>query len=276
MVTGIAVDGSGNAYLAGSVANPSLPVTSGAFQRTDPDPDNTTSFVANFAPSNASETTITSSNNPQADSQSVTLTAHVAPVTGNAVPTGVVNFSYRDNDPVNVELDGSGNASYTTPYLPVGENTITALYVPATGVPYSPSTFAFVQTITGQVAAPTFTPAGGTHATPFHTLLETASPGATILLHDRRDDADHSLNAILVDSPDHCSVDHHQGNRGRARRHVQRGKHGRLYPQADRHYDNHVATVFSKPFGAGRRDYLDSHGDRSLRFDPDRLGDLQA
>ena len=77
-------------------------------------------------------TTLSSSLNPSAYSQSVTFTATVAPTVGTSVPTGTVAFSVGgvvvDSA---VTLNGSGVATFTTSTLAVGTDSVTAAYTPS-------------------------------------------------------------------------------------------------------------------------------------------------
>lgn len=67
--------------------------------------------------------TLTSSNNPSQSGTSVTFTAHVVAQGTTAIPTGTVTFSTGPNasQPVTVQLDATGTATYTTTfYVPGG------------------------------------------------------------------------------------------------------------------------------------------------------------
>jgi len=79
----------------------------------------------------ATTTTLASSVNPSAYSQSVTFTATVAPTAGTTLPTGTVQFSV-DGTSVGgpVTLNGSGTATFTGSTLTVGTHGITAVYTP--------------------------------------------------------------------------------------------------------------------------------------------------
>ncbi|MGD0732148.1 MAG: Ig-like domain-containing protein, partial [Terracidiphilus sp.] len=81
-------------------------------------------------------TTLTSSINPQEIGSPVTFTATVAvspvpPSSTPGVPVGTVTFYDGTNSLGTVTLGSSGTASFTTSALPLGLNSITASYTPA-------------------------------------------------------------------------------------------------------------------------------------------------
>lgn len=85
----------------------------------------------------ATSTSVASSANPSVSGQQVTFTATVTAVQGTATSAGTVQFSI-DGSPAGgaVTLDGSGQATYTTPALSVTGgtgHTVTADYVPGSG-----------------------------------------------------------------------------------------------------------------------------------------------
>ncbi len=77
--------------------------------------------------SRATSITLSSSLNPAASGQSVTLTAIVAPAGGSGSPTGSVNFLDGSNVVGVVPLSGGG-ALFTTSALSVGNHNLTASY----------------------------------------------------------------------------------------------------------------------------------------------------
>jgi len=97
----------------------------------------------------ATTTTLTSSVNPSLQGKSVTFTATVAPQSGSGTPTGTVAFQ-NGTTVLATKTLVSGTASYATPTLPPGSNSITATY--AGSSPFSGSTSAplnqFVQAAT--------------------------------------------------------------------------------------------------------------------------------
>jgi hypothetical protein len=179
----LAVDSTGNVYMAGSTISNDFPVTSGAFQTTNPAAaiSTTNAFISKFAFHGATTTTLTSNANPEDAAAELNLTATVAPVDGTGVPTGIVNFLIDGQTQAKITLDGSGTAVYSTTTLPVGSHSVVASYYGAPRL-YSSSNAALTETIVGQVATPTFAAVGGTyppaHASPV--VIQTSTPGATI------------------------------------------------------------------------------------------------
>jgi hypothetical protein len=89
---------------------------------------NTLTGTANVMVNKAStNTTLTSSLNPSGVGQSVTLTATISGQYGGT-PTGSVAFSNGSTSLGNVSLSGSNVAALATTALPLGTNTITAVY----------------------------------------------------------------------------------------------------------------------------------------------------
>jgi len=175
----IALDSSGNAYLAGTAESSDFPVAPGAFQPVNRAMGAGSAFISKFAFNGATTTSLTSSDNPQTGGESVAFNAHVAPVGGSSVPAGAVSFIVDGVITDHETLDGSGDTSFSTSALTAGPHTIVASYLGEPTVS-SASSGALTQTITGQIAAPTFFPLGGTYKGPHSVVLETASPGATI------------------------------------------------------------------------------------------------
>jgi hypothetical protein len=127
---GIAVDGSGNAYVTGSTQSTNFP-TANALQPTFGG-GNTDAFVAKISFGSATTTSLASSANPSFG-QSVTFTATV---TSNAAgtPTGTVTF-YDLSDVHfytrvlgSAPLNGSAQATLTTSSLSGGTHSISAVY----------------------------------------------------------------------------------------------------------------------------------------------------
>ncbi len=87
-------------------------------------------------------TTIASSLNPSNLGEYVTFTATVTPVSNSATPAGTVQFSASDGAPMGspVALNSSGVATYTTAALHAGGGSITAAYIPGSGLPFAAST----------------------------------------------------------------------------------------------------------------------------------------
>jgi hypothetical protein len=109
-------------------------------------------LVTEVVNASASLTTLSASSNPAPVGQSVTLTAAVTG--GSTTPVGTVAFYNGATLLGSVVLDGTGHASYVTAALPVGTDTLTAVYS-GSGI-YAGSTSAAVSE-TIQAAAQDFT-----------------------------------------------------------------------------------------------------------------------
>jgi hypothetical protein len=143
--SGIARDTAGNMYLAGWTVSTDFPSTLGAFQtQMGGTISSVEPFVAEF---NASEmttlpvttTTLTANSNGQEYGQPVTFTATVTSTSGST-PTGTVGFSVLTPYPtdntgdsmgpwVNVSLNSSGVATYSTSNLITGQIPVVAYYL---------------------------------------------------------------------------------------------------------------------------------------------------
>ena len=95
----------------------------------------TASFSSTAKPTT---TTLTSSVNPAQAKQPVTFTVTVAPTTGTGTPAGTVTFYDGSTVLGTGTLNGSGKTTYTTSTLPIGSNSITAIY--SANSPYAGST----------------------------------------------------------------------------------------------------------------------------------------
>ena len=165
-VAGLALDSSGNVYLAGSTFSVDFPTTAGVVETA------ITGIAqeATVAEFNGSEmkslpaptVTITSNTGSALIGQPVTFTATVR-CAGGATPTGFIGFSYlqaesSDNpDPPNttgigfgpwttVPLDGSGVASFTATSLVALQSPVNAFYLGDAN--YAPATGTMTQTLT--------------------------------------------------------------------------------------------------------------------------------
>ena len=133
-VDGLALDVSGNIYLAGNVGQlSSSAATPGAFQQTPGyglvgGGNSTNGFVAKIILTVPTTTTLSASPATAAAGTAITLTATVAENPGTAVPTGSVIF--RDGATVlgTGTANGTGIAIVTTSTLGVGTHSVTAAY----------------------------------------------------------------------------------------------------------------------------------------------------
>ncbi len=157
LATGLAVDPTGNMYVAG-VANgcTTLPTTPGAFQATGSNPGANVNdgWVAKIAPTINTTTTLAVSPIAPTFGQAVTLTATVAGVTGNAKPTGPVTFLNGSTTLGTGTLNASGVATFTTSTLAPNTYSLTATY---SGDPSFSASASTAQTLS--IAAPATTTA---------------------------------------------------------------------------------------------------------------------
>jgi hypothetical protein len=154
-VDGLAVDGSGNIYIAGSVGSPpSSAATSGAFQSTYGG-GTSDAFVAKIMVHTPTTTTLGAAPSSATAGTAINLTATVAEVGGSSVPTGTVTFKDGSTSLGSMTLNGTGIAVFTTSTLSVGAHSITAAYGGDAANGSSTSTAASV-TVTA-AAAPTVT-----------------------------------------------------------------------------------------------------------------------
>ncbi|MGB6483458.1 MAG: FG-GAP-like repeat-containing protein [Candidatus Acidiferrales bacterium] len=109
-------------------------------------------------------TSLSSSMDPSAPGQSVTLTATVTPVApASGVPTGTVTFSVNGNAVASQPMNGSGVATFTTSSLATGTDSITAAY--GGGGYFGSSTSSAISQIVGTNAGPFAVSASPTSAT---------------------------------------------------------------------------------------------------------------
>ena len=163
----LAVDASGNAYIAGSAGSGNFPVTQGAFQTT-----NQTAAAGNAAGNAfvtkmnlsgatqvATTTTLSASANPAAAGAAVTFVAVVAATTGSKIPTGRVDFSVDGTASVTSTLDGTGSATWTTSIPTAGKYTVEASY--ESNTTFAPSNNSLSETITIPTDPSSVTATGG-------------------------------------------------------------------------------------------------------------------
>lgn len=118
---GIAVDGSGCAYVTGITGSANFPVTASAFQKMLNCPDGN-SFVTKFNIFTA--TTLDCSPNPSTFGVPVTFAATVSP----SVPDGETVVFFNGGLPIGTAATAGGVASLTASALPVGTYSLTASY----------------------------------------------------------------------------------------------------------------------------------------------------
>jgi hypothetical protein len=154
-VDGLALDTSGNIYIAGSLGSPpTSAATSGAFQSTYGG-GVSDAFVAKIVVHTPTTTTLSAAPTSATAGTAINLTATVAEVGGSSVPTGTVTFKDGTTALGSMTLNATGIAVYTTSALAVGGHSITAAYGGDSANGASTSTAASV-TVTA-VPAPTVT-----------------------------------------------------------------------------------------------------------------------
>jgi hypothetical protein len=127
-VDGLAVNTTGNIYIAGSVGSPpSSAATSGAFQSTYGG-GTSDAFVAKIVVQTPTTTTLSAAPTSASAGTAINLTATVAEVGGSSVPTGTVTFKDGAATLGSMTLNATAIAVYTTSTLAVGGHSITAAY----------------------------------------------------------------------------------------------------------------------------------------------------
>jgi hypothetical protein len=160
---GIALDGGGDAYIAGRTVSSNFPVTPGAYQTSDKaaeagNPGSSNAFVAEFGigtglPLVATSIVLSVNANPQTAGQNVTFMATVATLTGT-VPSGNVTFKVNGALASIVPLNSSGQASYSTLALQPGTYAVEADYSGSTIL--APSNASISETINANTVTVTF------------------------------------------------------------------------------------------------------------------------
>jgi hypothetical protein len=117
----IAVDSSGNAYVAGETASTDFPTMNPLQPHIGGGTDAFVSKIANYI------STLVSSSNPSAFGQSVTFTATVTSL-GPGTPTGTVTFTYGGTTLCNAVTLSGGTATCAYSALPAGSDLVTAIY----------------------------------------------------------------------------------------------------------------------------------------------------
>ena len=181
----IAVDNSGNAYVAGLTQSYNFPVTGGSFQTQIAGSYN--AFVAklnlNPPPSTiATNTLVDSSLTRLSQGGQFTLTAKVASSEVGAVPTGNVVFTLSSTAygsstyEATVPLDGTGTAFYTSPTLTAGQYNAQAGYIG--GGDFGPSRAILSTNFNTQ--PPFISPTPGKYIGPVTVTISDTDPGATL------------------------------------------------------------------------------------------------
>jgi hypothetical protein len=150
----LALDSSGDVYIAGTAYSANFPTTEGAYQTSHS--DLRASFVTKFdlasaVPTTETTTTITSSVNPQTVGAQVTFTADITANSGNGIPTGTVGFSVDGGAQTNESLNGTGQAAFSASTLAPGTHTVLASYSGDTN--YTASSATLSQTMIGPAAS---------------------------------------------------------------------------------------------------------------------------
>jgi MBG domain (YGX type)/Bacterial Ig-like domain (group 3)/Beta-propeller repeat len=131
----IALDTSGDVYVAGETADKYFPTSETAFQTGNPIPDGSTptGFIVRMdlgsgTPVTGTATTVSTNPSPGIHRLPVTLNVNVAGTGSSQIPTGTVDI-YLDNVKVETAtLDSSGNASYVANGLTLGNHPAWARY----------------------------------------------------------------------------------------------------------------------------------------------------
>jgi hypothetical protein len=128
---GLALDNTGNVYIAGGASSTNFPVTQGAFQTTNnaAAQGGSNAFIAKLDMSPAATSTqLSAAPNPALIVQLITLTATVTYSSGGPAPTGTVTFLNGNVTLGTGTLNSSGVATCTTSFSAVGTYTLTATY----------------------------------------------------------------------------------------------------------------------------------------------------
>ncbi len=156
-VDGLALDTTGNIYVAGSVGSPpGSAETSGAFQSSYGG-GVSDAFVAKIVVQTPTKTTLNAAPTSATVGTAINFTATVAEIGGTGVPAGTVTFKNGSTTLGSMTLNGTGIAVYTTSTLAVGSYSVTAVYGGNAANAASTSTAASVTVTAATAAAPTVT-----------------------------------------------------------------------------------------------------------------------
>src|SRR3984885_14557227 len=125
-VDGLALDTSGDIYIAGSIIPGTSVATSGAFQAANG--GGSDGFVAKISVVTATTTTLTASPTTATAGTAINFTATGAESGGSSVPTGTVTFKDGGTTLGSMTLNGTGVAVFRTSTLAAGAHSITAAY----------------------------------------------------------------------------------------------------------------------------------------------------
>ncbi len=186
--SGLATDGKGNIFFAGTTYSSDFPVTKGAFQTTNQaatqNNAGTNAFIAKLTLGGVGSpvvtaTTLVSSANPTTVGARITLTATVKAETGSTAPTGNVVFTVNGTTVETVALSAAGEAGLTGSISQPGSYQIAAQY--AGNASFAGSSARLTEVVSmPKAAAPRFTPAAGIHTQGLVVKLTDATTGATI------------------------------------------------------------------------------------------------
>jgi hypothetical protein len=161
--SGLAIDPSGNVYLAGFTYSVDFPTTAGVIETSFSGPAKK-AFIAEFIGSEMKSlpvpvVTLTSNTRSVLFGQPVTFTATVHSASGNNTPTGYVGFNFfhkeaADNEGgqlgfgpwTTVAINGAGEATFTTSSLEALQTQVNAFYLGDAN--NAPGTGAMTQTLT--------------------------------------------------------------------------------------------------------------------------------
>jgi hypothetical protein len=185
---GLATDGKGNIYFAGTTYSGDFPVTKGAFQTTNhaatKDSAGTNAFIAKLALGAAESpvattTTLVSNENPAPASASITMTATVKAKTGSTIPAGNVVFTVNGTTVDTVALSAAGQAKLSRSFSEPGSYAIEARY--AGNASFAASSASLTEVVKEPATpAPAIKPAGGTYNRIVSVTLNDSIKGAPI------------------------------------------------------------------------------------------------